>query len=273
MKKSYLLISFLITTLCPIGAYAQMTDLVKIEGGTYLMGSKDKDDVADTDEQKQHEVKVNSFELSKFEVTVWQWKTFVKETKAKMPQKPIWDWKENFPINQITWEEAVAYCNWLSKKEKLQPVYSKKGPNYVCNFKANGYRLPTEAEWEYAAKGGKLSNKTPYSGGTNPDKLSWHKTNSNKAPHTVGTKMPNELGLYDMSGNVWEWCWDWYNEDFYKTETKNNPTGPQMGEKRTVRGGSWDSDNKYLRPANRISTYPDKTHEFYGFRVARSIVQ
>lgn len=277
MKKNYLFILLLsIAFFLTSGSNSQNLvnpDMIKISGGTYLMGSKDKDNSADTDEQKQHEVKINSFELSKFEVTVWQWRAFVKATKSKMPEKPSWDWKDNFPINQITWEQAIDYCNWLSKEEKLQPVYSKKGPNYIFNIKANGYRLPTEAEWEYAAKGGKLSKATKYSGGDNADIIAWHKANSNKAPHTIGTKLPNELGIYDMSGNVWEWCWDWYNEEYYKREKNNNPTGPEMGEKRTVRGGSWDSKLNYLRPANRISTYPNQTHEFYGFRVAKSIVQ
>jgi sulfatase modifying factor 1 len=277
MKKSYLFITLLTTTLfCATQGHAQKllnTDMVKVEGGAYLMGSKDGDKGAQNDEQKQHEVKINSFEISKFEVTVWQWKKFVKATKSKMPEAPTWGWKDNFPMNQITWEQAISYCNWLSKSEKLQPVYFKNGPNYICDFKANGYRLPTEAEWEFAAKGGKLSKETKYSGGDNANQIAWHKSNSNGTPHTIGTKMPNELGIYDMSGNLWEWCWDWYNEDYYKTENINNPIGPEMGEKRTVRGGSWDSNFDYLRPANRISTYPDKTHQFYGFRIAKSILQ
>jgi sulfatase modifying factor 1 len=249
--------------------------MIKIEGGSFQMGTKDKNFVVYKDEIKQHEVTINSFEISKYEVTVCQWKVFVKETKSKMPQKPTWEWKENYPINQITWEDAISFCNWLSKKEKLQPAYSKNGPNYICNFSANGYRLPTEAEWEYAAKGGKLARKTKYSGSDNPDEVSWHKTNSNNTPHTVGTKSPNKLGLYDMSGNVWEWCWDWHNKDYYKMKNQNakNPTGPEMGEKRIVRGGSWDSVTDGLRPENRLSTYPNKTHSFYGFRLVKSIVQ
>jgi sulfatase modifying factor 1 len=249
--------------------------MIKVEGGRFQMGTKDKNFVVYKDEIKQHEVTISSFEISKYEITVCQWKQFVKETKSKMPQKPTWEWKENYPINQITWEEAISFCNWLSKKEKLQPAYSKNGPNYVCDFNTNGYRLPTEAEWEYAAKGGKLAQKTKYSGSDNPDEVSWNKTNSNNTPHTVGTKLPNKLGLYDMSGNVWEWCWDWYNKDFYKMKTQNtkNPIGPEMGEKRIVRGGSWDSVADGLRPENRLSTYPNKTHSFYGVRLARSIAQ
>ena len=237
------------------------------------MGSKDSDGLADVDEQKEHTVNLNTFEISKFEVTVWEWKQFIKANKMKMPEKPTWGWQDNYPINGVTWNEAIAYCNWLSKKEKLQPVYTKKGPNFVCNFKANGYRLPTEAEWEFAAKGGASSKSFKYSGSNNLDDVAWHKGNSKGTPHTVGTKLPNELGVYDMSGNVWEWCWDWYNKDFYKLEKGDNPKGPEMGERRSVRGGSWDSHPNYVRPANRISTEPNKTHEFYGFRVARTITK
>ncbi len=249
------------------------TNLIKIQGGTFKMGSKDSDGLADVDEQKEHNVNLNTFEISKFEVTVWEWKQFIKANKMKMPEKPTWGWQDNYPINGVTWNEAIAYCNWLSKKEKLQPVYTKKGPNFVCNFNANGYRLPTEAEWEFAAKGGASSKSFKYSGSNNLDDVAWHKGNSKGTPHTVGTKLPNELGVYDMSGNVWEWCWDWYNKDFYKLEKGDNPKGPEMGERRSVRGGSWDSQQNYVRPANRISTEPNKTHEFYGFRVVRTITK
>ena len=247
------------------------TDLIQVKGGTFKMGSKNSDTSAELDEQKEHSVILNTFEISKFEVTVWEWKQFIKANKMKMPIKPSWGWQDNYPINGITWNEAIAYCNWLSTKEKLQPCYSKKGPNFVCNFKANGYRLPTEAEWEFAAKGGTNSKGFRYSGSDKLEDVAWYKANSNGQPHTVGTKLPNELGIYDMSGNVWEWCWDWYNKDFYKLEKGDNPKGPEMGERRTVRGGSWDSKSNYVRPANRISTIPSKTHEFYGFRIARTI--
>jgi formylglycine-generating enzyme required for sulfatase activity len=249
------------------------TDLIQVKGGTFKMGSKTSDTSAELDEQKEHSVTLNTFEISKFEVTVWEWKQFIKANKMKMPIKPSWGWQDNYPINGITWNEAIAYCNWLSTKEKLQPCYSKKGPNFVCNFKANGYRLPTEAEWEFAAKGGTNSKGFRYSGSDKLEDVAWHKVNSNGQPHTVGTKLPNELGIYDMSGNVWEWCWDWYNKDFYKLEKVDNPKGPEMGERRTVRGGSWDSKSNYVRPANRISTIPSKTHEFYGFRIARTITK
>jgi len=276
MKKITLLLVVTTLSIVSLSAFKtalQMNRMVRVEGGTYKMGSKDSDKTADNDEQKEHDVTIKTFDISKFEVTVWEWKQYTKANKLSMPAKPDWGWQDNYPINGITWEEAIAYCNWLSKKEKLQPVYSKQGPNYVCNFKANGYRLPTEAEWEFAAKGGVKSKGYKFSGGNDANEVAWHKAISKNSPHTVGTKLPNELGLYDMSGNVWEWCWDWYNKDYYKIEKGDNPKGPEMGERRTVRGGSWDSQVNYLRPANRISTPQNKTHEFYGFRVARTIVE
>jgi formylglycine-generating enzyme len=252
--------------------YLLPNSMVKIDGGSYMMGSKDEDYKADSDEQKEHEVSVNTFELNKYEVTVWEWKQYVKEKKLKMPVAPKTGFNDKAPINNITWVDAINYCNWLSKKEGLTPVYTSKGPFYYCNFKANGYRLPTEAEWEFAAKGGIKTKKFTYSGGNNLDEVAWHKGNSGGKTQTIGTKTANELGLHDMTGNVWEWCWDWYNKEYYKTETKDNPTGPEMGDKKCVRGGSYDSDKNYLRPANRISTFPDKTHEFYGFRLARTVI-
>ena len=275
MKKITFYSTLLITLLSLFAFKNSLVDidLIKIQGGTFKMGSKDSDGLADVDEQKEHTVNLNTFEISKFEVTVWEWKQFIKANKMKMPEKPTWGWQDNYPINGVTWNEAIAYCNWLIKKEKLQPVYTKKGPNFVCNFNANGYRLPTEAEWEFAAKGGASSKSFKYSGSNNLDEVAWHKGNSKGTPHTVGTKLPNELGVYDMSGNVWEWCWDWYNKDFYKLEKGDNPRGPEMGERRSVRGGSWDSQQNYVRPANRISTEPNKTHEFYGFRVVRTITK
>jgi formylglycine-generating enzyme required for sulfatase activity len=276
MKKTTFLTYALLISVLTFFSFTEnnpVNFMVKVEGGTFKMGSKDSDKSADNDEQTEHTVTVKDFELCKFEVTVWQWKQYVKANKLKMPVKPTWGFQDNYPINNITWEEAVQYCNWLSKKEKLTPVYSQHGPNIFCNFNANGYRLPTEAEWEYAAKGGNKAKDTKFSGSTAVNEIAWHKANSKGTPHTVGTKLPNELGIYDMSGNVWEWCWDWYNKDYYKVEDGNNPKGPTMGERKAVRGGSWDSNINYLRPANRISTIPSKTHEFYGFRVARTITE
>ncbi|MES2543839.1 MAG: SUMF1/EgtB/PvdO family nonheme iron enzyme [Bacteroidota bacterium] len=275
MKNKFLFIcSLVVLTFSTNTFFAQSTanaDMIKVDGGTFWMGADEYERGSDNDEDFQHQVKVGTFLLSKYEVTVYQWTEYAKATGSRMPDKPLWGFKDSYPVNKITWQQAISFCNWLSKKDGYQPVYSMSGPRYVCNFKANGYRLPTEAEWEYAAKGGRLSSEKKFSGSDKADKVAWHKLNSNGTPHTVGTKVANELGIYDMSGNLWEWCWDWYGTDYYKRAISNNPKGPEMGDKRVVRGGSWDSKLEYLRPANRISTFPDKTHEFYGFRLARTI--
>jgi formylglycine-generating enzyme required for sulfatase activity len=273
MNAKNLLTSFLLLTLLTSHSQSKnpLLQMATIDGGSFMMGSKDDNQIAETDEQKQHKVVINTFSINKFEVTVWEWKDYCKKTKKKMPATPAWGWNDNNPINNITWVEAIQYCNWLSKQDGLKPAYAIAGPNITCDFAANGYRLPTEAEWEFVAKGGKKSKGYAYSGSNKIDDVAWHLKNSQKKPHVVGTKMPNELGIFDMNGNVWEWCWDWYNKDYYKIEDTNNPTGPARGENKTVRGGSWDSQLNYLRNSNRVSTPPQKTHEFYGFRIARNI--
>lgn len=274
MTKKYFSIFCLASTtlFCSfISTQNPILELVKIEGGSFLMGSKDDNRIAENDEQKRHEVKVSPFEINRLEVTVWEWKEYCKKTKTALPKAPTWGWNDNYPITNITWFDAVKYCNWLSKQDGLKPAYTLAGPNVACDFTANGYRLPTEAEWEFAAKGGTKSKNTYFSGSDELNEVAWYVKNSDRRPHAVGTKLPNELGIHDMSGNVWEWCWDWYNKDYYKVEDGNNPKGPIRGEKKSVRGGSWDSQESYLRTANRISTVPSITNEFYGFRLARTI--
>ncbi len=275
MTKKYVLTAISVIALFLFSFTKQsknpLLEMIRVEGGTFMMGSKDDNRIAENDEQKQHEVKVNSFEINKLEVTVWEWKDYCQKTKKKLPQKPSWGWNDNYPITNVTWNDAVAYCNWLSKLDGLKPAYTIAGPNFVCDYTANGYRLPTEAEWEFAAKGGAKSKGSVFAGANNSSDIAWFIKNSERRPHAVGTKLPNELGIYDFSGNVWEWCGDWYNKDYYKSEDGNNPKGPLRGEKKSVRGGSWDSQENYLRTSNRISTSPDKTNEFYGFRLARTI--
>ena len=274
MSKKYLLTAISILSIF-LTSYGQSKNLViqmvKVEGGKFLMGSPDENKIAENDEQKQHEVTLGNFEINKFEVSVWEWKQYCKKTKKKMPAQQVWGINDNYPITNITWNEATTYCNWLSKQDGYKPVYTVLGPNIVCDITANGYRLPTEAEWEYVAKGGKKSKSNLFSGSNISNEIAWQQNNSEKRPHAVGTKLANELGIYDMSGNVWEWCNDWYNKDYYKNEEGSNPTGPIRGEKKSVRGGSWDSKESYLRTSNRISTAPNTTNEFYGFRLARTI--
>lgn len=250
-------------------------EMVKVEGGSFMMGASKRDLQAEKDEKPERKVAVKDFYMSKFEVTVWEWKEYTKANKMKMPAKQSWGWNNDFPITNVTWEQAIDFCNWLSKKHGYTPAYSKVGPRYVCNFDSNGYRLPTEAEWEYAAHGGKKGKGNKYAGSNDLDLISWNVNNSESRPHAYGTKYANELGLYDMNGNVWEWCWDIYDENHYKAVKDGmvqdpNARGPVRGEKRIVKGGSWDSKPSFCRITNKVATLPGNTFEFYGMRLVQS---
>lgn len=271
MKKITFLLLIISTGLTSLKTNAQNPSMTKIEGGTFKMTYKD-DSVKS--KKTYHNITLSSFELSTHEVTVAQWKEFLTETLREIPNRPKWGWREDFPITNIKWTEAIVYCNWLSKKNNLTLVYTKDGNNWICNFKANGYRLPTEAEWEYAAKGGNKSKKFIYAGGNDLNLISWYSLNSKKSPQTIETKLPNELGLFDMSGNTWEWVWDYYSPLYSKTIESTNPTGPIRGTNRCLKGGSWDSSKlQFLKPEYQLNWNPNETNEFFGFRIARSIVE
>jgi formylglycine-generating enzyme required for sulfatase activity len=190
------------------------------------------------------------------------------------------------PVIHVSWYDAVEYCNYLSRKEGLTPAYmidkSRKDPNnessyddikwsITWNKNANGYRLPTEAEWEYASGGG-ASNRTKWSGTnseSSPGNYAWYFSNSGNKTHPVGIKEPNSLGLYDMSGNVWEWCWDWYGD--YSSSSQTNPTGPSSGSYRVLRGGSWRSSGATsCRVAYRGDNLPSNRNVNLGFRLVRN---
>jgi outer membrane protein OmpA-like peptidoglycan-associated protein len=156
------------------------------------------------------------------------------------------------PVGNISWNDAVEYCKWLSRET---------GKNF---------RLPTEAEWEYAAKGGVKSKGFKYVGGNNLDEVAWYLGNSDNRAHTVGKKMPNELDIYDMAGNIREWCSDWYGESYYKTSPVENPAGPDRGSHRVLRGGSWGSEADRMRISYRNNEFPYNSALGFGFRLAIS---
>ena len=252
------------------------SQMIKVEGGFFSMGSNDE--YRGKDELPIHIVKIEDFYISKYEVTQGEYKVIMKKT----PSYGDYGIGSNYPVNNVNWYNAVEYCNALSKKEGLTPCYTiDKNSNdsnnksiyddlkwlVVCDFSANGYRLPTEAEWEYASKGGAKSNNYIYSGSNDIDKVAWNDNNSEGSCHSVGTKASNELGLYDMSGNVWEWCWDWYDE--YSSEAVSDPQGVSSQSSRVKRGGYWDNHRNYCRMANRSKSTPSNQSNGIGFRLVR----
>ena len=236
-------------------------EFVFVKGGTFEMGKTFGDGV--DNEQLVHSVTVSSFYMGKYEVTQKEWKEIIGSNPS--------DFKgDNLPVEDVSWYDVVEFCNKKSEREGLTPCYSGSGSNVSCNFSVNGYRLLTEAEWEYAARGGSKSRGYKYSGSSNPDDVAWYDGNSGSKTHQVGSKRSNELGLYDMSGNVYEWCWDWYDEDYYRNSPSSNPKGPSSGDARVLRGGSWLFNTELMRCAARSSVIPVGMVSINGFRYART---
>ena len=168
------------------------------------------------------------------------------------------------PVEYVSWDDAISFANKLSKKQGLKPCYTFDKGDVVWDIQTcSGWRLPTEAEWEYMARGGK---ETLYAGGTAIDKLGWIKSNSEDQTHPVAQKKPNAYGLYDMSGNVFEWVWDNYGN---YTEVAENPLGPKNGSERVCRGGGWNLGAKFARASRRMHDDPSMKSGFVGFRLVR----
>jgi formylglycine-generating enzyme required for sulfatase activity len=221
--------------------------MLKIQGGIFTMGCVNMQDPACFYwEKPRHTVMLNTFYMSKFDVTQKEWKAIMGTSPApkNCPECPV--------IN-VTWYDAMGFI------EKLNQLSSKI------------YRLPTEAEWEYAAKGGDKAHGYKFSGGDSAMMVAWYDTIISHEAHPVGQKKPNELGLYDMSGDVWQWCSDWFEEKYYSHSPSNNPTGPNTATPfKCVRGGSWWGPVKDCRVANRDKFEPDKKDDDVGFRLVRN---
>ena len=218
-----------------IGEKTYPIEFVKVEGGTFMMG----------DDETAHQVELSSFYMQKTEVTQELW-------EAVMGSNPSEDktWKDN-PVTNVSWYDCQEFIT------KLNEMTGTK------------YRLPTEAEWEYAARGGKLSKGYEYAGSDEINEVAWYFENSNEKIHPVAEKRPNELGLYDMSGNVWEWCSDWYGD--YKLEDQENPKGPDNGKMKVYRDSLW-ADNSDLCPvAERGGRSPGSEDYGKGFRLAHPV--
>ena len=239
--------------------------LVKIPAGTFIMGSPEGE-WGRKDNEIEHQVRVSAFYLGRTPVTQGEYEAVSGSNPSvfKGPEKPV---------ESVSWFDAIQYCNALSLREGRKPAYRVEGDMVIWNRNAPGYRLPTEAEWEYACRGG---SSEPFSAGAG---FSTDQGNYNgNYPHNGGAKgvyrgattlvgsfPPNSFGLYDMHGNVWEWCWDWYGP--YSRETQRDPIGAPGGLDRVCRGGSWTSLGNTLRSANRGLNVPSYRNHDLGFRV------
>lgn len=218
-------------------------EMVAVPGGSFEMGSKGKEET----DQQLHRVQVSAFLMDKYPVTQ-------EEYEKRMGKNPSLNKGPRHPVEQIRWRDAVLYCNARSQTEGLRPAYNTN--TWECRFEANGYRLPTEAEYEYALRAG---TRTIFHCGDSAEVLkqfAWFRANSSRGPHPVGEKPPNAWGLYDLVGNVWEWCNDYYQEDYYQHSPERDPRGPAKGQDRVVRGGCWNSKPDYCRAAYRSFETP-----------------
>lgn len=216
-------------------------NMVWVTGGRFVMGSFS----GEPDEKPEYEVIVDGFAISKYPVTQHQWTAIMGKNPSEFTGC------DQCPVDMVSWDDAQHFI------KRLNLLTGKR------------FALPTEAEWEYAAKGGLKTGGYHFSGSNNIDAVGWHSGNSGRHPHPVGEKAPNELGLYDMTGNVWEWCQDWYNKNYYELQVRNNPTGPQSGAARVRRGGSWFTQALNCRTSTRNSVKQDYKDDVAGFRLVQ----
>jgi len=256
---------------CPLPVF------VFVPGGEFQMGDLWGD--GDSDERPVHTVRVDDFYISRYEITVGQFRMFCEATGRSMPSQPSWNRGDDYPVVNVSWYDAVRFCNWLSRQAGLEEVYDES--TWEADFSRVGYRLPTEAEWEYAARAGGKEIKYPWGNEFDCSKGNFDDETVHDSyvvpggegcdgyveTAPVGSFPPNELGLYDMAGNVYEWCNDWYDSGYYSVSPVDNPRGPSSGEEKALRGGSWFFNPGCCRTANRFRLSPGGSRYFCGFRV------
>ncbi|RLL82620.1 hypothetical protein Y696_00560 [Mesotoga sp. H07pep.5.4] len=247
--------------------------MILVEKGSFTMGDTWGD--GGSMEKPIHKVTFTyDFYINKYETTFDEYDAFCEATGKSSPDDENWG-RGNRPVINVSWNEAIAYCNWLSEKENLPKAYDSNGSLLDKNgsittdpSKVLGYRLPTEAEWEYAARGGEVSEGYRYSGSNYLDEVAWYDRNFGLMTQEVGKKAPNELGIYDMSGNVYEWCSDCYGG--YSSSAQTNPYN-NSGSGRVLRGGSCFNGANDAQVACRHVYYPTIAGGGMGFRIARTV--
>jgi formylglycine-generating enzyme required for sulfatase activity len=247
---------------------ASGVSMVYLPGGEFTMGSSR----GDADEQPPHQVSVSPFAMDRFEVT------HAMFTAAELPNPSKWQEDAQGPVNQLRWRDAKVYCNERSVAEGLDPCYDEASTGWPCDFSRNGYRLPTEAEWEYAARCGSTGD-FPFGSESKLNAFAWHGENSGSRAHPVGSRKPNAWGIHDLYGNLSEWCHDAYQADYYAVSPKQDPTGPSVEQpdaKRVVRGGSWKATPNMCRVSFRQGQTTGDSDACFasddcGFRCVRRI--
>ncbi len=221
---------------------AKVIEMVYIEGGEYIQGSH-----KEHDEKPLHSVHINDFFIGKYEITQRQWRRVMGNNPS------FFDYCDECPVENVSWKDVQRFVEELNRLTNMN------------------YRLPSEAEWEYAARGGNKSMGYVFSGSDNPDEVAWFSKNNKQHTRKPGLKKPNELGLYDMSGNVMEWCNDWYRNTYYNEAPFKNPDGPSNGTHKVIRGGSWNNPQDAIRNTNRSYSVLGGKYDDLGFRLARDV--
>jgi len=227
-------------------------EMVYVEGGEFDIGSNN----GVKGETPVHRVKLGDLLIGKYPITQEQYEKVTGKNPSRF--KGI---DKNMPVERVTWYDAIDFCNKMSKIEGLNQCYSISDNDVICDFEQNGYRLPLEAEWGFAAQSGNNKDYFHFSGSENIDLVCWYNVNSNYQPQKVGLKNPNKLGIYDMSGNVWEWCWDRFGNFKHTSE---------HGVMRLLKGGSWLSNGEFCKIDYRLDSYPKTIYSSFGFRLVRN---